>query len=325
MIIKEKSDAAAADERHRASRQSTLSSVVVNIVLTTLQIVTGILSGSQALIADGVHSLSDLVADFVVLFAAHHSRSPADADHQYGHQRFETAASLALGGLLLAVGIGMLVSAFYKLRDPSSQTVHIAALVVALVTLCSKELLFRYMLRVAERVRSSMLVANAWHARSDAVSSLVVALGIAGNVLGFPLLDPIAARIVGLMILRTGAVFSWQALNDLMDKAVSEEEYAAIRQTLTDTPGVFGVHDMRTRKMGDMIIVDVHLEINGSQTVTEGHAIASLARRRVMQQHHVLDVMTHVDPVDLVGADADIDAKADGNTAMPEKVQHLTS
>ena len=297
MIIVEKKAAVDAQQRYQAGRQSTLVSVVVNLVLTTLQIITGLLSGSQALVADGVHSLSDLVADFIVLFAARQSRSPADADHQYGHQRFETAASLALGGTLLAVGIGMLVSAFFKLQTLNAQTVHLAALWVALATLVSKELLFRYMLRIAEQVRSSMLVANAWHARSDAVSSLVVALGIAGNLLGFPLLDPIAALIVGLMIVRTGAVFFWRALNDLMDKAVSEEESQAIRATLLATPGVFGVHDLRTRKMGDMTLVDVHLELDGNQTVTEGHAIATLARSRVMEGHHVLDVMTHVDPV----------------------------
>lgn len=297
MISIEKNESTAADQRYEAGRKSTLVSIVVNLVLTTLQIIVGIFSGSQALVADGVHSLSDLVADFVVLFAARQSRSPADADHQYGHQRFETAASLALGGTLLAVGIGMLVSAFFKLQALNAQTVHLTALWVALATLVSKEILFRYMLGIAERVRSSMLVANAWHARSDAVSSLVVALGIAGNLLGFPLLDPIAALIVGLMIVRTGAVFFWQALNDLMDRAVSEEESQAIRETLLATPGVFGLHDLRTRKMGDMTIVDVHLELDGNQTVTEGHAIAALARQRVMEQHHVLDVMTHVDPV----------------------------
>jgi len=297
MIIIEKNDDGGADQRYRAGRQSTLVSIAVNLVLSTLQVLTGLWAGSQALVADGVHSLSDLVADFVVLFAARQSRHPADADHQYGHQRFETAASLALGATLLAVGIGMLVSAFFKLQALHASVVHLSALWVALATLVSKELLFRYMLRIAEHVRSSMLVANAWHARSDAVSSLVVALGIAGNLLGVPLLDPIAALIVGLMIVRTGAVFFWRALNDLMDKAVSEEESLAIRATLLATPGVFGVHDLRTRKMGDMTIVDVHLELDGEQTVTQGHAIAALARTRVMEQYHVLDVMTHVDPV----------------------------
>ncbi len=303
MISLEKSAEDAVNGRYVAGRRSTLVSIVVNVVLTVLQVVTGFLAGSQALIADGVHSLSDLVADFVVLFAAQQSRNPADADHQYGHQRFETAASLALGATLLVVGVGMLVTALLKLQTPSGPQVHLAALWVALATLVSKELLFRYMLGVAERVRSSMLVANAWHARSDAVSSLVVAFGIVGNLLGFHLLDPIAALFVGLMIVRTGWVFFWRALNDLMDKAVSVEESQAIRSTLLGTPGVFGVHDLRTRKMGDMILVDVHLELDGNQTVIAGHAIALLARQRVMQGHHVLDVMTHVDPVQQDGAE----------------------
>jgi len=298
MPILKKTNNEDADERYQAGRRSTFVSIWVNVTLTSLQIFTGLFAGSQALIADGVHSLSDLVADFVVLFAAKQSRNPADEDHQYGHQRFETAAALALGAVLLVVGIGMLISAYFKLQAPVTSTVHLAALWVALATLVSKELLFRYMLRIAQRVRSSMLVANAWHARADAVSSLVVAIGIGGNLLGFSMLDPIAALVVGLMIVRTGWLFFWRALGDLMDKAVSEEESQAIRVTLLSTPGVFGVHDLRTRKMGDMTIVDVHLELDGEQTVSAGHTIASLARERVMAQHHVLDVMTHVDPVE---------------------------
>jgi cation diffusion facilitator family transporter len=304
MAITGKSEEDVANARYVAGRRSTSVSVVVNVVLTLLQILTGIFAGSQALVADGVHSLSDLVADVVVLLAAQQSRYPADADHQYGHQRFETAASLALGAILLVVGAAMLVTAVFKLQAPSGQVVHLLALWVALATLLSKELLFRYMLRIAEQVRSSMLVANAWHARSDAVSSLVVALGIGGNLLGVPLLDPIAALIVGLMIVRTGGVFFLRAFNDLMDKAVSVQESQAIRRTLLETPGVFGVHDLRTRKMGDMTLVDVHLELDGNQSVTAGHAIALLARQRVLQQHPVLDVMTHVDPVQQSGDEA---------------------
>ncbi|MFJ3044366.1 cation diffusion facilitator family transporter [Herbaspirillum chlorophenolicum] len=298
MLSAEKENAPDAEARYRAGRVSTMVSIAVNVGLTALQITAGILSGSQALVADGVHSLSDLVSDFVVLFAAHHSRKEADADHQYGHQRYENAASLALGSLLLAVGIGMLVSAAHKIQDYGhTPPVHSAALWVAVAALLAKELLFRYMLRVAERVRSSMLVANAWHARSDAASSLVVALGIGGSLLGFTLLDPVAAAVVGLMVVRMGWRFFWAALNDLMDRAVSEEQSQAIRRTLEGTPGVQGLHDLRTRKMGDLIQVDVHLEIDGALTVAQGHAIAALARQRVLDAHNVLDVMTHVDPV----------------------------
>lgn len=284
-------------ERAAAASRSTWVSVVVNLVLSTIQIVVGVLSKSQGLIADGIHSLSDLVADFVVLVANHHSQKDADEDHPYGHQRFETAASLVLGGLLLAVGVGMVWSAVMKLENPDTvPQVHAVALWVAASALVGKELLFRYMLAVAKRVKSSMLVANAWHARSDAASSLVVGIGIAGNLAGYPILDPIAALIVGFMVGKMGWEFGWDALHDLMDRAVDDEEVKAIRQTLLDTPGVAGVHDVRTRKMGDMVVVDAHLEVDATITVEAGHDIAVLARQRVMQRHRVLNLMTHVDP-----------------------------
>ena len=284
-------------ERAAAASRSTWVSVAVNTVLTGIQVTVGVISGSQALVADGIHSASDLVADFVVLLASHHSRKDADVDHPYGHQRFETAASLVLGVLLLVVGAGMLWSAFRKLEEPELvPTVHIAALWVAGGALVAKELLFRYMLSVAKAVKSSMLVANAWHARSDAASSLVVGIGIIGNLAGYPILDPIAASIVGFMVARMGWGFGWDALHDLMDRAVDEQEVQAIFRTLRETPGVSGVHDVRTRKMGDMIVVDAHLEVDGAISVEAGHDIAVVARARVLQRHRVLNLMTHVDP-----------------------------
>ncbi len=286
-----------AAERAAAASRSTWVSVGVNLVLTATQIAVGVVAKSQGLVADGIHSLSDLIADFVVLFAGHHSQKDADEDHPYGHQRFETAASLVLGTLLLVVGVGMLWSAFRKLEAPETvPTVHIVALWVAAGALIAKESLFRYMLSVAKRVKSSMLVANAWHARSDAASSLVVGIGIVGNLAGYPILDPIAALIVGFMVTRMGWGFSWDALHDLMDRAVDEQEVAAIRETLVQTPGVSGVHDVRTRKMGDMIVVDAHIEVDASISVEAGHDIAVAARQRVLQRHRVLNLMTHVDP-----------------------------
>jgi len=283
--------------RAAAASRSTWVSVAVNLCLSTTQIVVGVLAKSQGLVADGIHSLSDLVADFVVLFANHHSQKAADREHPYGHQRFENAASLVLGLLLLTVGLGLLWSAFLKLEEPDKvPQVHVAALWVAVATLVAKELLFRYMLRVAKQVKSSMLVANAWHARSDAASSLVVAAGIVGNLAGYPIFDPISALIVGFLIMRMGWGFAWSSLSDLVDSAVDEQEVEAIRRTLADTPGVSGVHDVRTRKMGDMVIVDAHIEVDASLTVEAGHDIAVAARQRVLQHHRVLNLMTHVDP-----------------------------
>ncbi|MDD2341347.1 MAG: cation diffusion facilitator family transporter [Tolumonas sp.] len=286
--------------RFNAARKSTWVSVVVNLFLTLGQVIVGVISGSQGLIADGIHSLSDLVADFVVLLANHKSKKEADEDHPYGHYRYENAASLVLGALLLIVGVGMLWSAIHKIQDPASiQQVHIIALWVALFALAAKELLFRYMLAVAKRVRSSMLVANAWHARSDAASSLVVAIGIIGNLLGYALFDPIAALVVGLMVAKMGSSFMWDSLHDLMDRAADSETEEKIKKTLQSTPGVSGIHDLKTRKMGDLIVVDVHLEIDGNLSVREGHDIAVAARKAVLDNYSVLNVMTHVDPVAL--------------------------
>ena len=294
-------------QRVAAATRSTWVSVAVNVVLSSLQIVVGIVAASQGLVADGIHSLSDLVADFVVLVAGRHSQKDADEDHPYGHQRFENAASLALGLLLLGVGVGMVWSAVGKLQTPESiPTAHAVALWVALAALVSKELLFRYMLAVAKRVKSGMLVANAWHARSDAASSLVVSLGLVGNLLGYPLLDPVAALIVGLMVAKMGWGFGWDALHDLMDRAVDEDEVQAIRDTLLKTPGVAGVHDVRTRKMGDMVVADAHIEVDALLTVEQGHNIAVAARAAVMQRHRVLNLMTHVDPAHRHDADHDI-------------------
>lgn len=285
-------------DKQQAAKRSTLVSVVVNIALTISQVFAGVISGSQGLIADGIHSLADLVADFVVLFANHHSGKDADDDHHYGHQRYETAASLFLGVSLLAVGIGMLWKAGEKIIDPvAAGQIQIMALYVALGSLVAKELLFRYMLAVAERVRSSMLVANAWHARSDAASSLVVSVGIVGALFGYPILDSVGALVVGLMVAKTGWKFGWDALNDLMDRAVSLEEHQRIEEIIRATQGVRGFHDLRTRKMGDMILVDVHIEVDANSSVQEGHDIALVARNQIMKELPVLNVMTHIDPV----------------------------
>jgi len=295
-LVENSGDASA--EKQSAAKKSTLVSVAVNLALTVSQVFAGLLSGSQGLIADGIHSLTDLIADFVVLFANHHSAKDADEDHHYGHQRYETAASLFLGISLLVVGLGMLWSAGHKIVNPiTASQISILALYVALGSLVAKELLFRYMLAVAERVRSSMLVANAWHARSDAASSLVVSVGIVGALFGFPILDSVGALIVGLMIVRTGWSFSWDALNDLMDRAVSEEEHQHIEKIILSTEGVLGCHDLRTRKMGDMILVDVHIDVDANATVQVGHDIALAAANQVKAELPVLNVMTHIDPI----------------------------
>jgi cation diffusion facilitator family transporter len=284
-------------EKHHVARKSTFVSIALNSVLMTLQIVIGMIAHSQALVADGVHSLADLVSDFVVLIANRHSGAEPDADHNYGHSRYETVASLFLGALLIAVGVGMLWRAGTRLADLQDiPAVHLSALAVAVLVLVSKEALFRYMLREAQRVRSAMLIANAWHARSDAASSLVVALGIIGSLAGVRLLDPIAAAIVGFMVARMGWMFGWDALQDLSDRALDDAAASDVRRLLMSTPGVRDVHELRTRKMGDFALVDAHILVDPLISVSEGHYIAETARARILTDSRVLDALIHVDP-----------------------------
>ncbi|HGJ5874146.1 MAG TPA: cation diffusion facilitator family transporter [Arsenophonus apicola] len=286
--------------KFKAARKSTIVSIVVNFFLSLWQIIIGFLAHSQGLIADGLHSLSDLLADFVVLIANKHSHKQPDADHPYGHFRYENGASLVLGTILLVVGAGMVWKAIEKMLNPAEiPDVHIIALVVALLSLIVKEGLFRYMLAVANRVNSSMLVANAWHARSDAASSLVVAIGIVGSLCGIKIFDPIAALIVGALVIKMGYKFTYQAFNDLMDKGADEQTLAAIRKQLLAMEGVVDIHDLKTRKSGDYLLVDVHLEVNGLLTVEQGHQIAVSARKKLLENPAILNVMIHIDPVEI--------------------------
>ena len=286
--------------RHGMTQRCTWISVVVNLLLTAAQVLAGIVAHSQGLIADGLHSLSDLVCDFLVLFAAHHSKDPADESHPYGHARVETAASFALGIILAATGAGIIWGAGVKLQSLDDlPPVAPLALWTAILALAAKEGLFRYMLHVGERLRSPMLIANAWHARSDAASSLVVAVGIVGNLMGFNFADSVAAIIVGFMIVRMGVVFAWDALQELIDTGLSVEEVASIRQVIIDTPGVGSLHELRTRRMAHRSLVDAHVCVDPRISVSEGHRIAEATRKRVLDSHPtVSDVLVHVDVED---------------------------
>ncbi|MBA3023252.1 MAG: cation diffusion facilitator family transporter [Gammaproteobacteria bacterium] len=296
-------------ERFAAARKSTWVSIVVNLFLTLAQLIGGFFGKSQSLMADGLHSLSDLLADIMVLFANRHGNKHADANHPYGHARIETAASLILGVSLVVVGGALLISAGMRLQHPEEvHRVEAYTFWVALFTLAAKETLFRYMLAVAKRVRSQMLVANAWHARSDAASSLVVLIGISGNLLGYTFLDLVAAAVVSVMIAWMGIQFARDAMLELVDTGLEAEEVRAIRNTLKSVPGVLGLHELRTRKMADNALVDAHIMVDPYVSVSEGHYIAEAARAAVLRSHHVMDVMVHIDPED------DVQSKPNAHT-----------
>ena len=306
-------------ERFAAAQKSTWVSIVINLLLTFLQVVGGFFAHSQALMADGLHSLSDLLSDILVLFANRHGNRHADANHPYGHARVETAATLVLGVFLAVLGVVLLVAAAMRLQNPLAlQSVSPIGLAIAITALVAKEGLFHYMMAVAKRVRSQMLIANAWHARSDAASSLVVVVGIVGNLMGYTFLDLLAAAVVGVMIGYMGGKLAFEALAELIDTGLGAEEVEAIRHTLLSTPGVCSLHDLRTRKMADNALVDAHIIVDPKVSVSEGHYIAEAARHAVLTAHHVLDVMVHIDPED--------DMQAKPNAHLPNRLgllQHL--
>lgn len=286
--------------RYREVRKVTLVGSVVDLVLGVVKILIGITAQSQALVADGVHSLSDLGTDFMVLFAAKHSHREADAEHPYGHGRIETVTTVALGVALTVVAIGISWDAVRRLLDPAL-LLHPGwpALVVAFISVAAKEVIYHYTARAGRRLRSNMLLANAWHSRSDAISSIVVVVGIAGVMIGLPYLDSIAAVAVALMIAKIGWSLLWKSLQELIDTSLETERVNAIRQTILGISGVRALHMLRTRRSGSDALVDVHILVDPALSVSEGHQIGESVRSRLMGiDDDVADVTVHIDPED---------------------------
>ncbi len=289
------------DTRYRAMRRVTVVGAVVNLLLSGVKILLGYLGQSQALIADGVHSLSDLLTDGLVLIAAKHSTRKADEEHPYGHARFETAATVALGAFLLAVGVGIAWDAARRLVTPDLLW-HPGwlALAGAVTSIAAKEALYHYTVVIARRIRSELLRANAWHHRSDAISSVVVVVGIAGAMVGMPYLDALAAIGVAVMIGKVGWDLARRGLRELVDTALEPEKVAAIREAILSVDGVQALHMLRTRRMGADALVDVHIILaDPRMSVSEGHQISETVRGNLIQGfEEISQVMVHIDPED---------------------------
>lgn len=287
-------------ERYAISRRVTWVSVFVNLVLTVVQFVVGVLGNSQALVADSIHTLSDIISDLMVLFALFHSKKAADAEHPYGHERIETATTLLLGIMLLAVGIGIAVRAGLRILDAETlPTPDLMTLWAALFTLAAKEILFRYLMHTANRFDSNLLRANAWHARSDAVSSLVVVAGIGGSLVGFAYLDAVAAVVVAIMIGKVGFDLGWPAIGELVDTGLDKEQLQDIRRVILGVDGVRELHLLRTRRVGGHALVDVHIIVDENISVSEGHYISETVRTRLVSEVDVVaDALVHIDPED---------------------------
>ena len=291
----------AAPERYAIIRRVTLVGAAVDLVLALAKIGGGFAAQSQSLVADGVHSLSDLVTDLLVLIAARLAGAKPDADHPYGHERIETAATVALGVVLIVIGAGIALDSVWRLFHP--EELHLPAwwaMVVAAVSVAAKEGVYRYTMRAARRSRSNLLEANAWHARSDAASSIVVIVGVGGALLGLGYLDALAAVVVSWMIGKMGYRLARRSVEELIDTGLDPEQVEAIRGALMEVDGVSDLHMLRTRQMGPKTLVDVHILLDDPKlSVSEGHQISETARAELIRKFDdIEDVTVHIDPED---------------------------
>ncbi len=287
-------------QRKNAMDKATWWGLIVNLLLSIGKLLIGFIGHSQALIADGLHSLSDLVSDGMVLLASHHSNIDADEDHPYGHARYETFATITLAVLLSVVGIGIGIDAVDRLIDYQNiATPTQFTLIVAGLSIISKEILYQYTMLVAHQVKSKLLEANAWHHRSDAISSIIVFAGIAGAIWGYPLLDSIAAIIVALMICKIGWDLGHQSFQELVDTGLEPETLHAMEAVILSVDGVNQMHMLRTRKMGHSALADVHILVSPRISVSEGHQISEAVEMALINQFdEINDITVHIDPED---------------------------
>lgn len=286
-------------ERYHLSKRVTLIGAFVNVLLGLFKLIGGIYFSSHALIADGFHSFSDLFTDAMVVFASKYGSQAADENHPYGHQRIETAATFFLAVLLILTGAAIAWHSTSEIITPAVSKPEHWALYIAIASIFANEFLYHYTHRMGKHLSSSLLMANAWHHRSDALSSLVVLIGLVGSLLGYIYCDAIAAILVGLMIIHMGISYGWNSIKELVDTAVNLQERQSIEKIIRDVNGVKKVHQLRSRMMGSDILIDVHIQVDPYISVSEGHFIAQHVHQALVKQYpHVRDVTVHVDPED---------------------------
>jgi cation diffusion facilitator family transporter len=270
-----------------------------NVALMIFKIWVGILANSQALIADGIHSLTDLFSDFVVILGLKWGRQAEDADHPFGHARIETISSMIIGILLIAVGIGVTYNAILTIYHHEPTKVGVLAIWAAALSIVVKEVLFWYTIRIGRRLRSLALIGNAWHHRSDALSSVAVLIGVGVAYVKpeWHLADAFAALVVTFFVVKVGGKLTWSAFKELADTAPDREVLDQLKQHASAVDGVQQVHDLRARYSGSQIFVEIHIVVDGALTVRAGHEIAAAVKYRLLEEFtDVTRVITHVDP-----------------------------
>lgn len=280
---------------------------IVNFVLLALKFIAGIIGHSSALVADAVHSLSDFITDIIVIVFVKISGKPEDEDHRYGHGKYETLATALIGIALFIVGIGLLVSGATKVAEVIKGGVipapSMIALAIAALSIISKEILYRYTVIVGKKLNSQSVIANAWHHRSDAFSSIGTLIGIAGAIfLGekWRILDPIAAIVVSGFIIKVAIDLIKPTVEELLERSLPTETEEQILDIIASFPEVSSPHHLRTRRIGNHIAIEVHLRMDGNTTLENAHAIATKVEKRLKEEFgQDTHIGIHMEPIKL--------------------------
>lgn len=287
------------EDRYKITKKVTIVGMFINALLAFVKMLIGIVGRSPALFADGVHSLSDLISDVMVLFAAKYASIGEDENHPYGHERIETIATLVISALLIAAGFMIVYHSLSVLIDGGYTTPDKFTVYAAIFSVFGNEFIYQYTMRAANKIDSDMLRANAWHSRSDMWSSVVVLVGLAGALYGYAWMDALAAFIVCYMIVKMGVKWGYSAVSELIDEGVDEETNAKIREIIANTEGVEDFHYLRTRKMAGKIMLDVHVIVDKYSTASEGHYFAEIVKSNIYHNiENIKDITVHIDVTD---------------------------
>lgn len=281
-------------------RKLSLVGIIGNVFLSAFKFIAGIMGNSSAMVSDAVHSLSDVFATFIAFLGVRFGRREADASHPYGHERIESLAAIVLGLILLVTGVGIGLVGLEKILAGNYESLPIPgmiALVAAIVSIAVKEGMFWYTRHWARVIRSSAFEADAWHHRSDAMSSIGALVGVGGSMLGYPVLDPIASVVICLFILKQGISIIYDALKKMLDTSCGEQFEKEVRQLVDAENQVERIDMLRTRMFGDKVYIDMEIAIDGSMQLTDAHAIAERVHDDIEHAFpEVKHVMIHVNP-----------------------------
>jgi cation diffusion facilitator family transporter len=287
------------DQRYLAVKKANNIGGFVNLCLAVIKISFGIIGNSSALLADGIHSFSDLLTNAFVWIASSLGQAAPDENHPYGHRRFETLGCFSLGFFLIAVALFIAYEGIEAIIHRHFPVPEALTAWVAVISIIANESVFRYSLAISKKVNSNLLKGNAYHSRADSLSSILVLIGILGALAGFPFCDDIAAVLVAGFILKIGIHLSWQAVYELSDASVDEQELRKFQNIILNIEGVRHMHRLRTRKMADKIFLDVHVLIAPYTSASEGHYIGETVRYHLMKTNANLDDVTvHIDTED---------------------------